>query len=242
MTGPSVDLSIVIPIYNEEDNIEPLMAEIAQAVGPLGRSYEVICVDDKSSDSTPEVLRRLKKTYPQLRIVRHTRNCGESAGQATGFHFARGAVVITMDGDGQNDPADIPRLLEALADGVDCVCGVRRKREDDWVKRFSSRTANRFRNFLTGDTIADAGCTYRAIRRAALREMLVFNGMHRFLPSILRFQGRTVVEIQVNHRPRRAGVSKYGIGNRLWRGIRDCLAMRWYKRRALPLDRFGEAE
>jgi dolichol-phosphate mannosyltransferase len=242
MSNSSIALSLVIPIYNEEENLEPLMAEIKHALDSVGCRYEVIFVDDKSADNSVTVLRHLKETYPEIIIVQHKKNCGESAGQATGFQCARGDVVITMDGDGQNDPADIPRLLEALTDEVDCVCGVRRTREDNVVKRFSSRIANRFRNVLTGDRITDAGCTYRAIRRGALQEIIVFNGMHRFLPSILRFQGRRVVEIKVNHRARTKGVSKYGIGNRMWRGIRDCLAMRWYKRRALPLDRFFPPE
>jgi glycosyltransferase involved in cell wall biosynthesis len=150
---------------------------------------------------------------------------------------AKGEIVITMDADLQNDPADIPTLLEALTPEVDCVCGIRRTREDDFVKRISSRIANGFRNWITGDNIQDAGCTYRALRRNILGEMVVFNGMHRFIPTILRAQGCRVVEIKVNHRPRTKGVSKYGVGNRLWRGILDCLAIRWYRRRALAYGR-----
>jgi dolichol-phosphate mannosyltransferase len=242
MENSLLELSIVIPVFNEEENLEPLMAEVKRAVDSVGCSYEVIFVDDKSTDNSVKVMKRLKEANPEIRVVQHKVNCGESAAQATGFHCARGNLVITMDGDGQNDPGDIPRLLEALTDTVDCVCGVRRRREDNWVKRVSSRIANRFRNFLTGDIITDSGCTYRAIRRNALREIVAFNGMHRFLPSILRFQRRTVVEIGVNHRPRTRGVSKYGIGNRMWRGILDCLAMRWYKKRAFPLDRFNPPE
>ena len=175
--------------------------------------------------------------YPSLRVVKHRVNSGESAAQATGFRAACGELIVTMDADQQNDPADIPALLEALTPETACVCGVRRSREDDFVKRASSRLANAFRNFVTGDRIRDAGCTFRVIRRRALAEVPVFNGMHRFLPSLLRAQGYRVAEIFVNHRPRTRGSSKYGIGNRLWRGIRDCFAMRWYRARAVPADR-----
>jgi dolichol-phosphate mannosyltransferase len=146
-------------------------------------------------------------------------------------------VVVTLDADGQNDPADIPALLAALRPGVDCVTGVRTQRQDSFVKRVSSRVANAYRNWITGDRVTDAGCTFRAVRRAALREVPVFNGLHRFLPTILRRQGFTVAELPVNHRPRTRGVSKYGVGNRLWRGLRDCFAMRWYAARVIPADR-----
>jgi glycosyltransferase involved in cell wall biosynthesis len=237
-----VDVSIVIPVYNEAENLEPLMAEIKSAVDAIGCKYEVIFVDDKSTDDSLTVMRRLKAKHAEIVIVRHKENCGESAAQASGFQCAGGKVIITMDGDGQNDPADIPLFLATLTDDVDCVCGVRQKREDNWVRRISSRIANWFRNFLTGDKITDAGCTYRAIRRSVLTEIMVFNGMHRFLPTILRFQRRNVIEIKVNHRPRRRGISQYGIGNRMWRGILDCLAMRWYKRRALPSARYYPPE
>jgi glycosyltransferase involved in cell wall biosynthesis len=197
----------------------------------------VVCVDDCSTDGSLAVLKALRAERSNLRIVRHRINSGESAGEATGFAHARGDTIITIDADQQNDPADIPRLLAGLKPGVDCVCGVRRKREDDWLKRVSSRIANGFRNAVTGDRIADAGCTYRAIRRAAVREIPVFNGMHRFLPTMLRCQGYGVVEIPVNHRPRTRGLSKYGLHNRLWRGLKDCFAMRWYRLRALRGDR-----
>ena len=232
-----VELSVVIPVYNERDNLEPLLIELEQALRPLGRPFEVIGVDDKSTDDSLEVMARLQQTRPWLRVARHRVNSGESAGEATGFRFARGEIVITIDADQQNDPADIPALLAALAPDVAAVCGVRRVREDDWLRRLSSRIANGFRNAVTGDRIADAGCTYRALRRSALREVPVFNGMHRFLPTILRCQGYRVVELPVNHRPRTRGQSKYGVGNRIWRGLRDCYAMRWYRARCVRGDR-----
>lgn len=233
----AVELSVVIPVYNEEANLDPLVAELESALQAIGRPFEVLFVDDKSTDGSLAVLQRLRESRPWLRIIRHTINSGESAGEATGFAHARGTIILTMDADQQNDPADIPALLAELKDDVAAVCGVRRTREDDWIKRLSSRIANRFRNSITGDRITDAGCTFRAIRRDALREILVFNGLHRFLPTILRLQGYRAVEILVHHRPRTRGQSKYGIGNRMWRGIADCLAMRWYRRRVVPARR-----
>jgi len=238
VTGtPRIDLSAVIPVYNDEDNLEPLIIELEGVLKALGRSFEIICVDDASRDRSLDVLRRLQQTRPHLRVVRHRINSGESAGEATGFQHARGDLIVTLDADQQNDPADIPRMLEALTADVVAVCGVRRIREDDWVRRVSSRLANRFRNWVTGDRIADAGCTFRLLRRSALREIPVFNGMHRFLPTLLRFQGYQATEILVNHRARTRGKSKYGVGNRLWRGLRDCWAMRWYHARCVRSDR-----
>ena len=237
-----IDLSVVIPVYNERDNLEPLLTELEGVLRSLNRSFEVICVDDKSTDGSLDVLRGLRKTRPFLRILRHSVNSGESAGEATGFHGARGGIIVTIDGDQQNDPADIPALLDALKPDVAAVCGVRRVREDDRIRRLSSLLANGFRNAVTGDRIADAGCTFRALRRSALRELPVFNGMHRFLPTLLRRQGFRVVEIPVNHRPRTRGLSKYGVGNRMWRGLLDCAAMRWYRKRALLCERVEEEE
>lgn len=231
------DISVVIPVFNEEGNLEPLLRELTQVLDKLPQPHEILCVDDKSTDNSLSVLKNLQKRYPRLRLACHTLNCGESAAEATGFAQARGRLVITMDADLQNDPADIPAMLEALGDDVAAVCGVRRRREDSWLKRISSRIANRLRNLITGDRIADAGCTFRVLRRNALRELPVFNGMHRFLPTLLRLQGFRVMEMPVNHRPRTSGKSKYGVGNRLWRGLADCFAMRWYKSRCVRADR-----
>ena len=230
-------ISVVIPVFNEEGNLAELIRELSQTMNSLRVPYEIICVDDRSTDSSLRVLRGLPERYPLLRVIAHRVNSGESAGEATGFEHARGGIVITMDADLQNDPADIPAMLDALTPDVSAVCGIRRKREDDFVKRISSRLANRFRNAITGETIADAGCTFRALRRSSLREIIVFNGMHRFIPTILRLQGYKVSELHVNHRSRASGRSKYGVGNRLWRGIRDCFVMRWYGKRCIPGDR-----
>lgn len=238
MTDPRpIEVSVVLPCFNEEACVERLTGEIAGVLAGLALRFEIVYVDDRSTDGTLAALGRAQIQHPEVRVIRHAVNCGESAATATGFRLSRGAVVVTMDSDEQNDPADIPRLLEALR-GSDCVATKRRRREDDFVKRISSKIGNGFRNFVTGvPGVSDAGCTYRAIRREALREVLVFNGMHRFLPTILRLQGFRVTEIEVNHRPRTTGASKYGIGNRMWRGIADCFAMRWYRKRVVPAQR-----
>ncbi|GAB4353052.1 MAG: glycosyltransferase family 2 protein [Immundisolibacter sp.] len=237
----TVQLSVVIPVFNEQDNLEPLLAELVPVLDGLGLGWEVLCVDDASTDASGAVLARLAAGEPRLRVLTHRINSGESAGQASGFRHARGELVLTMDADLQNDPADIPRYLAALGPGIDAVCGYRAERREGWLRRFASRTANRFRAAITGDRLRDAGCTFRLLRRKALAEIPVFNGMHRFLPTLIKAQGGTVVEIAINDRPRRAGVSKYGIHNRLWRGLADCFAVRWYQRRALRADRLLDA-
>jgi len=235
------DITVVLPCFNEQDCAERLTTEICAVLEGLGRSFEVLYVNDASTDQTAAILERLSASDPRVRVVHHAVNSGESASTATGFQQARGQILITMDSDEQNDPSSIPDLLAAL-EGHDVVCGVRIRREDDWVKRISSRIGNGFRNLITGDRVADAGCTFRALRRQAVAELPVFNGMHRFLPTLLRFQGYRITEIPVRHRPRTTGVSKYGIGNRMWRGILDCFAMRWWRRRVVPGRRLEAAD
>lgn len=237
MTLPSPSLSVVIPVFNEEDNLPALLGELTAVLRSLQCPFEILCVDDASTDGSWAVLRQLRARHPELRILRHRVNSGESAAQASGFARARGEILITMDADLQNDPHDIPAMLAALQPGVAAVAGVRRQRLDDATRRISSRIANGFRNWVTGDRIADAGCTFRALRRAAVRELPVFNGLHRFIPTLLRRQGYQVEEILVNHRPRTRGQSKYGVGNRVWRGLRDCFGIRWYGARAVRGDR-----
>jgi len=229
--------SVLVPVYNEKDNLRPLIEEISAVMDGFGRPYEIIYVDDFSRDGSLEELRRLQTEFKTLQVIAHSRNCGQSAAVASGFAAARGDVLITLDADRQNDPADIPALLAQLTDGTDMVCGVRTKRRDSLIRRISSRVANAFRNVVTGDRVSDTGCGLRVVRRAALAEIPVFNGMHRFLPTLMRFQGFTVREVPVNHRPRTAGVSKYGVGNRAWRGLVDCFAIRWYKSRRIPARR-----
>ena len=242
MSDPIPQVSVILPVFNEEENLEPLLNEITTTLRMLGGPFEILAVDDASTDGSLARLHALQRVHPELRLLRHRFNSGQSAAFAAGFAHARGAVVVTLDADGQNDPHDIPALLGALNPGIACVTGIRRKREDSGLRRFSSRLANAYRNWITGDRVTDAGCTFRAVRREALREVPVFNGLHRFLPTILRRQGFTVLELPVNHRPRTRGVSKYGVRNRLWRGIRDCFAMRWYAARAIRADRLHPEE
>jgi len=231
-------ISVVVPAYNEEENILPLAEEIVAALSALPGGFELILVDDASTDTTARRIEAIE--LPQVRGVFHRINCGQSAAVGSGFQAARGEWVATLDGDGQNDPADIPALLDqAIQSGVDCVTGVRRKRRDTFLRRFSSKTANGFRNWITGDQVSDSGCGIRVVRRSALREIPVFNGMHRFLPTLLRGQGFSVAEATVNHRERVRGTSKYGVHNRLWRGIRDCFGIRWYLKRAVRSDRLS---
>ncbi|MFA7368043.1 MAG: glycosyltransferase family 2 protein [Kiritimatiellales bacterium] len=232
-----IELSIIAPAFNEQDCLPLLVRAVYAALAPLNRPFEILLVDDASTDGTAEVIRSLAKEYSAVRPVTHLFNCGQSAAVASGFRAACGCVVITMDADMQNPPSEIPRLLAELTPGTDAVCGVRRKRNDQFVRRLSSRVANSSRDWITGVPVRDAGCGFRVIRKEALREIPVFNGMHRFLTTILKLQGFAVKEVEIAHAPRPAGKSKYGIHNRLWRGIADCFAMRWYAKRVVPAKR-----
>ena len=240
--SPTPVYSVILPVFNERDNVGPLIQEIREALQPLGQPWEVLAVDDCSRDDSLSVLGALQSQHPQLRVLRHRRNCGQSAAFASGLRQARGEVVITLDSDRQNDPADLPRMIALLKPGVAAVLGVRKRREDSPVRRWSSRLANGYRDWLTGVPVRDAGCFLRVMRREAVRELPVFNGLHRFVGTLLVYQGYAFVELEVNHRARVAGRSNYGIGNRLWRGIRDCFAMRWYRARAVPAERLHPEE
>jgi glycosyltransferase involved in cell wall biosynthesis len=228
VSGP--EISLVIPVFNEEENLPILAAEIRQALVPLGRPYEVIFVDDGSTDGSPAALARMAREDRRVRIVRQRRNCGQSAALDAGFRFARGGIVVTLDADLQNDPADIPRLLALLGE-YDVVSGVRANRQDTWVRKASSRIANSIRNWATDESVTDVGCTLRACRSEYLRRIQMFTGMHRFLPTLLRMAGARVTEVPVNHRPRLHGQAKYGIGNRMWRALDDLFAVRWMQKR-----------
>jgi len=231
------EFSVILPVFNEQENVGPLIREIHEALSRVGKPWEVVTVDDGSRDDSVEVLRRLRGDHPELRLIRHRQNCGQSAAFATGLAHARGRVIITLDSDRQNDPADLPRMIEALKGDVAAVVGVRLRRKDTSLRRFSSWVANAYRDWITGVTVQDAGCFLRVMRRDALRELPIFNGLHRFLVTLLRYQGYRVVELEVNHRARVAGASNYGVGNRAWRGIRDCFAMRWYRSRVVAGNR-----
>jgi len=222
----------VIPVYNEIECLPGLVEEIRQALDPTGRSYEVVLVDDGSSDGSSDWLDRAAGADPRLVVVHFARNAGQSAAFAAGFRAAKGEIVVTLDADGQNPPAEIPKLLEALTDGVDIVAGYRATRRDSAWRRVQSRIANAVRNGLSGETIRDTGCSLKAFRRRYLLELPVFNGMHRFLPTLCRLAGaRTVVEVPVGHRPRQGGTSKYGMLNRAARAFVDLMGVRWLQRR-----------
>lgn len=222
-------ISVVIPLYNEEDNVVRLQEEIAAALA--GTEHEVVLVDDKSEDRTLERIRRT----PETRVIEFEHNTGQSAAMYTGIHAARGEVIVLLDGDLQNDPADIPKLLAEIAKGADLVCGYRATRKDTWSKRMTSRVANAVRSRFTRDGVRDTGCTLKAMRRQCREALVPFYGMHRFIPALIKGMGYRVVEIPVNHRPRVAGVSKYGFGNRALKATIDMFAVRWMLSRQIRI-------
>jgi dolichol-phosphate mannosyltransferase len=233
-------LSIVVPFFNEADNVEPLHREVDAALAEQPGGVEFVYVDDGSVDDTRARLLALAKRDPRIRVLRLDPNSGQSAALETGFGAARGEITVTLDGDLQNDPADIPRLLAEL-ERYDVVNGVRVHRRDGLVRRVSSRIGNGFRNWVTRESVTDVGCSLRAMRTAHVKRVKLFRGMHRFLPTLLRMEGATVTEIPVSHRPRRHGSSKYGIGNRAFVGFLDVLAVRWMQSRTRRYDaREGE--
>jgi dolichol-phosphate mannosyltransferase len=229
---PAVDVSVVVPIYNEQDNIEPLYREIVPVLESLGGPFEIVLVDDGSTDDSRRRLRALRAADPRVRVVGLARNSGQTAALAAGFDAAVGEIVVTMDADLQNDPHDIPLLLSRL-ESHDAAVGFRAERRDTWIRRLSSVIANRVRNALSGDDIIDTGCSLKAYRRDALAQVSLYNGMHRFLPTLLRMEGFHVCQVKVGHRPRLTGQSKYNIRNRLLPSFLDLLAVRWMKRRRL---------
>ena len=227
------EISIVIPVCNEEENLPILAGEIRAALVGTGKSYEVLWVDDGSTDGSLAVLADLARQDPRARVLHFAKNAGQSAALAAGFRSARGEIVVTLDADLQNDPADIPRLLASLAEppGWDLVSGVRTKRRDSWLRRLSSRIANGVRNRATGERITDVGCSLKAYRAEYVKRVPMFTGMHRFLPTLVRLDGARVREVPVNHRPRLHGKTKYSIRNRLFRSLADLFAVRWMQRR-----------
>jgi len=234
-SGSSPALTVVIPAYNEQANVEPCYRELVEVLDGLGQSFQILFVDDGSTDGTGAVLRALASADRRVRVLRFRRNAGQTAALHAGFRAARGAVIVTMDADLQNDPHDIPKLLAALP-GHDAVCGWRVDRRDPWTKRIASRVANRVRDRFTQDGVHDTGCTLKAFRREAVESLHLYRGMHRFLPALLQMDGRRLVEVPVSHRPRRAGVSKYGNWGRMWAGLADLAAVRWMARRRLHYE------
>jgi dolichol-phosphate mannosyltransferase len=233
MLEPAV--SVVVPAFDEAENIPGLLAELALPLDSLGRPYEIVLVDDGSTDGTPEVLAGIAARYPALRVVRFRKRAGQSAALLAGFDAARGAVVVTLDADLQNNPADIPELVRRLP-GHDAVLGVRVRRRDSALRRVSSRVANGVRRAATRDGLADVGCSLKAFRRECLLDLPRFDGVHRFFGTLLVWKGLRVVELPVDHRPRRAGKAKYNIRNRAFRTLLDLLAMRWLRSRTVRYE------
>ena len=230
-----IDISVVVPVYNEEENLPVLIPQIAEVLKPLGKTYEMIFVDDGSKDHSRRLLKEMALQYPQIRILGFKKNCGETAAGAAGIKEARGGIVITIDADLQNDPKDIPSMLDYLKE-YDMVTGWRQKREDSWVKRITSRMANRIRNSLSGEEIQDSGCTFRAYKRECLQNLKLYKGMHRFIPTLVKMEGYRVIEIPIAHHPRKFGVSKYTTWNRMWRAFIDLLAVKWMKSRHIHYE------
>jgi dolichol-phosphate mannosyltransferase len=227
MSLASPAVSVVVPLFNEEENVPILQAELTAALGP--HDYEIIFVDDGSRDGTVARI----APEPRVRLLQFERNAGQSAAMYAGLHAARGAIAVLIDGDLQNDPADIPRLLSEIERGADLVCGYRAQRKDTVVKRITSRVANFVRSRFTKDGVRDTGCSLKAMRRECVSALVPFKGMHRFIPALVKGAGYSLVEIPVNHRPRKFGESKYGLGNRALRATMDMFGVRWLLSRRL---------
>jgi glycosyltransferase involved in cell wall biosynthesis len=230
--APAPAVAVVVPVKNEAGNIAPLVAEIAAALAD--RPFEIIYVDDGSSDGTPGALKRLASEHSWLRVLRHARSCGQSAAVHSGVAAARAPIVVTLDGDGQNDPAFVPKLLDALAAGggrVGLVAGQRVKRRSSAYKQFQSRIANAVRGLVLGDKTRDTGCGLKAFRRDLFLTLPYFDGLHRFLPALVRREGFDISYVDVVDRARLTGKSNYGLWDRLWVGILDLLGVWWLIRR-----------
>jgi dolichol-phosphate mannosyltransferase len=223
-------LSVVVPIFNEEKNIRALVERVEGVLNGIGSSFEVILVDDGSSDGSGPLMDEMAREHGWIRPVHLAGNYGQSSALHAGFRAARGEVIVTLDGDLQYDPGDIPEMLRRL-EGCDAVCGWRESRADSPWKRFQSRFANAVRNALSGETILDTGCALKVIRKRALDSIRAFDGMHRFIPTLLRMEGFRVIEVPVRHYPRKYGESKYGAWNRMFQAFYDLLGVRWMKNR-----------
>jgi len=228
-------LSLVIPAYNEQENIPVLLERVGAALTQTGRPFEVLIVDDGSSDSTPKLLAEGMQKYLWLRVLRMAKNGGQSAAFEAGFKAARGEVIATIDADLQNDPEEIPRLLPML-DGYDMITGWRKDRHDTGFRRFQTRIANRVRNWLSDETIQDSASSLKLYKRHCVEGLKLFNGMHRFFPTLVKMRGYSVFETPVKHSQRYAGTAKYGLRNRAWRAFIDLLAVRWMKKRYLRYE------
>ncbi len=230
-------LSVVAPAHNERDNLPRLLDEIAAALAKLEHNWEVIITDDASTDGTADALQDLRKKYPQLRVLSMRQRSGQTAALDAALRHAWGTFVATLDADLQNDPADIPRMLDLLqTQPCDFVNGWRANRRDPWIRLVSTRVANRVRNWLTHEQIHDSACGLKVFRRECIDRLKLFNGMHRFLPTLVKMEGYRVLEVPVNHRPRTAGKAKYGVLNRVFKALRDAFAVRWMQQRTIRYE------
>ncbi len=227
-----VKYSVVLPVYNEAGNIEGVVGLAVATLEELKEPFEIVMVDDGSTDLGPRIMDRLAREDHRVRVLRFSRNFGQSAAIDAGFGAARGEVIITLDADLQNDPRDIPLLLGALGE-ADMATGMRRVRQDPSMKRISTRVANWVRNRVSGEDIADSACGFRVFRRECLKKIKLFDGMHRFLPTLFRLEGFEVKEVDVPHHPRVQGISKYSTRSRMFRAFADLLAVCWMKKRRL---------
>ena len=235
MTEPH--LSVVLPVFDEEENLPILIAEIRSVLDRLGVDWEIVAVDDGSNDASLERLREAAADDGRVRVVDLGGRRGQSAALVAGWRAARGEVIATLDADLQNDPADLPAMLERLAaGGVDMVVGIRVERKDNRWKRLQARVGNGVRNWITGDQVSDTGCSLRVFGRDCADGIRTFDGMHRFIPTLARIEGYRVIEMPVGHRARRYGKSKYGMRGRAIRGLVDCLAVRWMVKRSLRYE------
>jgi len=230
-----IDISVVVPVFNEEENLPILIPRLADVLNHLGDAYEMIFVDDGSSDGSRRILREMASKYPSLRIIGLKKNRGLSTALLAGMREVRGGTIVTLDSDLQSDPEDIPMLLSYL-DRYDMATGWRQKRDDPWLKRISSKIANAVRNRLSGEQIHDSACTLRVFKRECIKDIPVFNGMHRFLSTLVKMQGYRIIEVPVLHHQRKFGKSKYNIRNRALRSFIDLLGVRWMKGRRIQYD------
>lgn len=234
-------LSVLVPIYNEADNLIPLINEIRATLDDKV-NYELIYVDDGSTDNSWQILQSIAQEFNKLRIIRHRHSYGQSVAVITGVKAAQAEWIVTLDGDGQNDPADIPRLLAISTATVKMVIGLRRVRQDNWLKRTASNIANRIRRYLLNDDTLDTGCGLKLFARSVFLELPHFNHIHRFLPALFLRDGYKVISLEVNHRPRNKGKSKYGIFDRLGVGIIDLLGVMWLQKRSCKAEIIGDVE
>ncbi len=230
---PTPVISVVVPVKNEEENIVLAYEAVKQALESVALDFELIFVDDGSTDRSLEHMKELARKDARVVWLSFDCNHGQTAAWDAGFKAARGRLLATMDGDLQNDPADYPQMIKLIGDDCDVVCGVRQRRMDSIVRKISSRIGNGFRNWITGESVTDVGCSLRVFKRECVARLKLFDGLHRFFPTLLKMEGFRIKEVPVHHHPRTRGLTKYGVWNRMWKGLRDCLAVRWMRQRRL---------